>query len=79
MINYKMSREHVLTRAQKNISIFKESGCWDVLCRDPFWVKAHKFVIDTLSQEPPDIVAELNARYMAEQYLKVVGARDLIE
>lgn len=78
-MNHKMPREQVLTRAQKNVSIFKESGYWDVLCLDLFWAKTHKFVIDTLSQESPNVSDEMNARYMAEQYLKVVGARDLTE
>ena len=77
-MKYKMPREQVLTRAQKNASIFKESGYWDTLCCiDPFWEKTHKFIIDTLSQEAPNITDEMNARYMAEQYFKVVGARKL--
>ena len=76
-MNYKMPKEQVLTRAQKNVSIFKESGFWDGLCLDRFWPKTHKFIIDTLSQELPGTTDEMNARYMAEQYLKVIGARDL--
>ena len=78
-MNYKMPKEQVLTKAQKNISIFKESGFWDTLCLDPFWPKTHKFIVDTLSQESPSTGDEMNARYMAEQYLKVFGARELVD
>ena len=74
---YRMPREQVLTGTQKNVSIFKESGYWDSLCLDPFWPKTHKFIIDTLSQETPGITDEMNARYMAEEYFKVAGAKDL--
>ena len=72
-------REQVLAKAQKNISIFKESGFWDSISKDPFWEKTHKFVIETLSRENPSINDEMNARYMAEQYLKVPRARELKE
>ncbi len=77
-MDYKIPREQVLTRTQKNISIFKESGYWDTLCLDPFWEKTHKFIVDTLSQEAPGITDEMNTRYMAEQYFKVIGARELL-
>lgn len=78
-MNWRMPREQVLTKAQKRISILKESGYWDALCLDPFWPKTRKFVIETLSQDLPGITDEMNARYMAEQYLNVAGARDLAE
>lgn len=77
-MDYKIPREQVLTRTQKNVSIFKETGYWGGLCLDPFWEKTHKFIIDTLSQETPGITDEMNARYMAEQYFKVIGARELL-
>ena len=77
-MNYKMPKEQVLTRTQKNVSIFKESGYWEGLSADPFWVKTHEFIIDALSKDNPAITDEMNARYMAEQYFKVVGARELL-
>lgn len=78
-MNYKMPKEQVLVKAQKNVSIFKESGYWEGLSADPFWEKTHRFVVETLSQESPNVTDEMNARYMAEVYLKVPGAKELID
>ena len=75
-MEYKIPKAQVLARAQKSVSIFKESGFWEGLSADPFWEKTHQFVVETLSQESPSIGDEMNARYMAEVFLKVPGARE---
>lgn len=69
-----MDRTRVLAEVQKTVSILKESGWWELASFDPFWEKTHAFIIETLAQENPPIVQEMNARYMAERYFNVFGA-----